>query len=220
MIIVIEEYQKDDERILLIKHTINKGTLITRNDGANLAKGEYLLFIDGDDILINDILEKTYYKAKKNDIDIIQFHSYSGDYYKTFYLSDKERKEEIIYQPELSSLMYYEGGYLHQSEYNIWGKLIKRTTYLQTLESIDNYYLNQNMSLHEDGLILFILFKKAESYLFIKNYGLLYFSNKYSTMRNIRNKDKINKSTKDSFLYLEFMFNYTNNSLYEKNMAS
>ena len=67
---LIEEYQKDDERILLIKHTINKGTLITRNDGANLAKGEYLLFIDGDDILINDILEKTYYKAKKNDIDI------------------------------------------------------------------------------------------------------------------------------------------------------
>ena len=67
---IIEEYQKDDERILLIKHTINKGTLITRNDGANLAKGEYLLFIDGDDILINDILEKTYYKAKKNDIDI------------------------------------------------------------------------------------------------------------------------------------------------------
>ena len=115
--------------------------------------------------------------------------------------------------------MYYEGGYLHQSEYNIWGKLIKRTTYLQTLESIDNYYLNQNMSLHEDGLILFKLLKTAKSYLFMKEYGLLYYSNENSTMRNIRNKDKINKTTKDSFLYLEFMFNYTNNSLYEKNMA-
>ena len=216
---LINYYQKEDKRIILMKHDINKGTLINRNDGAKIAKGEYLLFIDGDDLLVNNILEKAYLKAKKNDIDIIQYQTYSGDFDKTFYCSDIKREEKPIYQPELSNLMYYENGYLHQSEFNIWGKLIKRKVFMEAIKDIDEYYLNQNMSLHEDGLILFILFKKAESYLFIKNYGLLYFSNKYSTMRNIRNKDKINKSTKDSFLYLEFMFNYTNNTLYEKNMA-
>ena len=216
---LIEKFQKEDERIILMKHDINKGTLINRNDGANIAKGEYLLFIDGDDLLVNNILERTYLIAKSKDIDIIQYQHYIGDFYNTFYCSDIKRTDKIIYQPELSSLMYYENGTLHQSEFNVWGKLIKREIYLETLKKIDKYFLNQNMILHEDGLILFMLFKTAKSYLFIKDYGLLYFSNEYSTMRNLRNKNKINKSTRDSFLYLEYMFKYTNNSLYEKNMA-
>ena len=216
---LIEKFQKEDERIILMKHDINKGTLINRNDGANIAKGEYLLFIDGDDLLVNNILERTYLIAKSKDIDIIQYQHYIGDFYNTFYCSDIKRTDKIIYQPELSSLMYYENGTLHQSEFNVWGKLIKRDIYLETLKKIDKYFLNQNMILHEDGLILFMLFKTAKSYLFIKDYGLLYFSNEYSTMRNLRNKNKINKSTRDSFLYLEYMFKYTNNTLYEKNMA-
>ena len=216
---LIEKFQKEDGRIILMKHDINKGTLINRNDGANIAKGEYLLFIDGDDLLVNNILERTYLIAKRKDIDIIQYQHYIGDFYNTFYCSDIKRTDKIIYQPELSSLMYYENGTLHQSEFNVWGKLIKRDIYLETLKKIDKYFLNQNMILHEDGLILFMLFKTAKSYLFIKDYGLLYFSNEYSTMRNLRNKNKINKSTRDSFLYLEYMFKYTNNSLYEKNMA-
>ena len=52
---IINNYQKEDKRIILMKHDINKGTLITRNDGAKIAKGEYLLFIDGDDLLVNNI---------------------------------------------------------------------------------------------------------------------------------------------------------------------
>ena len=75
------------------------------------------------------------------------------------------------------------------------------------------------MCLQEDGLILFILFRKAKSYIFIKEYGTVYYSNQYSTMRNTKNKEKINQSVHDCFLYLEFMFHKTNNTLYEKNMA-
>ena len=146
MIIVlklIKEFQKEDERIILMRHNINKGTLMTRNDGAKIAKGEYLLFIDGDDLLVNNILEKSYLKAKEKNIDIIQFQTYSGDYFKSFYCSNKKRKTEPIYQPELSSLMYYEDNILHQSEFNIWGKLIKRDTFLEGIKSIDNYYIGQ-----------------------------------------------------------------------------
>ena len=216
---LIENLQKEDERIILMKYNINKGTLINRNNGANIAKGEYLLFIDGDDLLVNDILEKVYLKAKRNEIDIIQFQAYISDFYKIFSCSDIKRKETIIYQPELSNLMYYENGYLHQSEFFIWGKLIKRQVYLDTLKKIDKYFLEQNMILHEDGLMLFMLFKTAKSYLFIKDYGLFYCSNKYSTLRNIRNKNQINRTTRNCFLYLEYMFKYTNNTLYEKNMA-
>ena len=53
---LIEKYQIEDPRIKLIKHDKNVGTLINRNDGAISAKGEYLLFIDCDDLLLNNIL--------------------------------------------------------------------------------------------------------------------------------------------------------------------
>ena len=48
---VIEENKKKDERIILLKQKVNKGTLISRNIGALLSKGEYLIFPDTDDIL-------------------------------------------------------------------------------------------------------------------------------------------------------------------------
>jgi len=216
---LIKEFQKEDERIILIEHYINKGTLVTRNDGVKISKGEYLLFLDGDDLLTNNILEKAYLKAKENNIDIVQFQTYSGDFNKSFYCSNLNRTNKIIHQPELSSLMYYENGVLHLSEIFIWGKLIKRKTFLETLKNIDEYYLNQKMTICEDGMMLFMLFRTAKSYLFINDYGLLYFNNEYSTMANLRNKNKINLATKNCFIYLEFMFNYTNNTLYEKNMA-
>ena len=185
-----------------------------------LKGNEYILFIDPDNLLVQKaFLEDLYIKGKTNNIDIIQFQLCEGDFYRTFYCKNTNRTTNPIYQPELSNLMYYEDGYLHQSEFFICGKLIKREIFLEVLNSIDKYYLNQHMILHEDGLTLFILLKKAKSYMFVKDYGMLYFFNKYSTLNNARNKDRINKTIRDCFLYLEFMFNYTNNTLHEKNMA-
>ena len=217
--LLLEQFQKEEERIVLIKHDYNVGTLRNRIDGAKVAKGEYILFVDADDLLVNNILEKIYKKAKEKNFDIVQFLAYSGDYDKSFIIWDSDRKTEPIYQPQLSDLMYYEKGYLHQTECLIWGKLVKREVFKEVITAIGDYFLNQHMTLHEDGLTLFFIFRKAKSYVFIKEYGILYYSNKYSTMKNIRNKEKVNKSAHDCFLYLEFMFYKTNNTLHEKNMA-
>ena len=216
---LIEQYKKEDERIVLLKQEKNRGTLRNRIDGAKIAKGEYILHVDANDLLVNNILEKIYLKAKKKNFDIVQFLAYSGDLENSFIVWNSDRSTEPIYQPQLSNLMYYEKGYLHQTEFLIWGKLIKREVFKEVIDGIGEYYYNQHMSLHEDGLILFILFRKAKSYIFIKEYGTVYYSNQYSTMRNTKNKEKINQSVHDCFLYLEFMFHKTNNTLYEKNMA-
>ena len=216
---LVEELQKEDNRIILLKHEKNKGTLINRIDGAKMAKGEYILYVDADDLLIENILEKVYKIANETNIDIIHFQAYAGDYYRNFYLMTTDRTIEPIYQPNLSNLMYYEKGYLHQTEFIIWGKLIRNSVFKEVINSISEYYLNQHMSLHEDGLLLFLLFRKAKSYKFIKDFGLLYFSNINSTMMNIKKKERINKTVRDCFLYLEFTLEYTNNTLHEKNMA-
>ena len=220
---LIEKYQIEDRRIKLIKHDKNVGTLINRNDAAMSAKGEYLLFIDCDDLLLNNILNTTYNIAKKDDLDIVHFRAYWGKNLVNCYKYENygyTHKTTIIFQPELSDLMYYEyPDKILQTEYNLWGKLIKRNVYIQTLDKIDKYYLQQHMTLHEDGMIIFILFKTAKKYLFLDEFGMFYWRNEHSALAGLRKEENIDKTVRDSFLYLKFMFDYTGDDKKEKDMA-
>ena len=62
-----------DKRIIYLKNDINKRAYYSRNRGILESKGEYIIVIDSDDILINNILIKSYETAKKFDLDIVQF---------------------------------------------------------------------------------------------------------------------------------------------------
>ena len=54
---LIKNYQKQDNRIILIKHEINLGKIKSRTDGIKIATGKYITFLDGDDAFIHkDIL--------------------------------------------------------------------------------------------------------------------------------------------------------------------
>ena len=68
---IIKNIQAIDRRIILIKHSEKKGTLISRNDGIIKAKGEYLIIPDPDDIFLNDILNRAYKKGKEHTVLIM-----------------------------------------------------------------------------------------------------------------------------------------------------
>ena len=57
---IINFLMKNDNRIIYIRHKINKGAFYSRNEGVLFSKGEYVLIIDPDDLLLNDILIKAY----------------------------------------------------------------------------------------------------------------------------------------------------------------
>ena len=121
-----------------------------------------------------------------------------------------------IFQPELSSLIFYGKGYLKQIDYVLWNKLIKRELFIKTLNSISDYYLKQNMITFEDGLINFILYKKAKSFYYLNIIGYYYLGNKYSITFNYKKNNIFEKLIFNNFLYLKFIFQYTNNTKYEK----
>ena len=176
------------------------------------------MILDPDDILLNDILNESYKLAKKYNYDIIRFNAYIGK--KNIFMNKiiKDIINRTIYQPELSFYIFYGKGYLTQIDYVLWNKLIKREVYINALNSINNYYLNKFMIIYEDGLINYMLFKKAKSYYFMKNIGYYYIINKNSIMVNYKkNSEKI---INNIFIYLEFLFQYTNNAIFEKNIAS
>ena len=66
---ICQEFQNCDERIRLYKQK-NKGAGATRNRGIQLARGEYLSFLDSDDFFELDMLQTLYRRAKVTGADI------------------------------------------------------------------------------------------------------------------------------------------------------
>lgn len=65
---IIDRWGKKDSRITAI-HKSNQGVTAARNDGLAIATGEYILFLDGDDYLELNALEKMYKRAKEVKAD-------------------------------------------------------------------------------------------------------------------------------------------------------
>ena len=66
---ILKEYKNKDSRIILLNQE-NSGQSVARNRGIEIAKGEYLGFVDPDDWIDLDYYEKLYNAASTNDTDI------------------------------------------------------------------------------------------------------------------------------------------------------
>ena len=66
---ILKEYQNKDSRIRIITKE-NGGQASARNLGIKEAQGEYIAFIDSDDFIEAEMLEKLYTKANDNNLDI------------------------------------------------------------------------------------------------------------------------------------------------------
>lgn len=92
---LVKEYS--DSRIKIISQE-NKGLAASRNVGIEHANGEYITFLDSDDYLRLDALEKLYAVCQENSLDIaitkiINFYDdnreeYSDDYFDMKFLKD------------------------------------------------------------------------------------------------------------------------------------
>jgi glycosyltransferase involved in cell wall biosynthesis len=54
---IVKEMQKEDSRLQLLEHPINKGLYPTRATGVEHARGDWILFLDSDDEMILDSIE-------------------------------------------------------------------------------------------------------------------------------------------------------------------
>lgn len=76
---ILEEYLKKDDRIRIFSQE-NKGVASARNFALSQCSGEYITFMDSDDIVSCDIIQKSLACAVKNDSDLVINYIYSYDY--------------------------------------------------------------------------------------------------------------------------------------------
>lgn len=85
---ILKEYALKDNRIKIIEQTENKGQGIARNIALDMAKGDYIMFLDPDDWLDLNACEEAYKQITKCDTDICFF-----DYYKFNNNKNNEEKK-------------------------------------------------------------------------------------------------------------------------------
>jgi len=122
----------------------------------------------------------------------------------------KYKKNNIIVrQPQLSYYMFYKdkGRYKEIDGY-LWGKLIKTTIYISSLKIISNHIYYLKLYYGDDRLVNFILLKVANSFKFLKIYGIIYYYNRYSITKSYRKY----RNCYDDLRYIKFLYNFTKNS--------
>lgn len=97
----IREHGKADSRIRLIEMPHCGLAGVMRNEGIRQAKGEYCLFLDGDDFFEPEMLEHSLRKAREDDADICMFDA------RMYYEATKTyKKSNVILKTSISRSRY------------------------------------------------------------------------------------------------------------------
>lgn len=104
---ILNEYATKDKRFIVLSQE-NQGQGVARNKGVELARGEYIQFIDPDDWIELNMLETLYNFAKEHHSQIVKFNytdynDYSGKYKQQDFI--KQIQEEYNY--DLNETPYY-----------------------------------------------------------------------------------------------------------------
>jgi glycosyltransferase involved in cell wall biosynthesis len=142
---ILKKFEAKDERINIFNQN-NSGPGIARNVGMKKSKGEYLMFLDSDDIFKKTMLEELYIKIKENDSDIVICNSQNFEkkkWWKKFYEKNYLINNNIIKQKTFTSLDI-EKDFFNLFIWWPWDKLFKR----KYIENLGIEY--QNLKSSED----------------------------------------------------------------------
>mgnify|MGYP002532583580 CR=1 FL=1 len=148
---ICEHYAKIDSRIILL-NKINGGVSSARNYGLEVAKGDYISFIDSDDYLTVDMIEILVKDVQNTDAEI----AVCG----YWHITESEYKEKIKELKDVNmnkiEILKKPIEYFYSKKYmpNIWNKIFKKSL-------IENIRFDNSIYYGEDFLFCALAFMKA-----------------------------------------------------------
>lgn len=146
----ILKFYNEYDNIVYIKHEKNKRLGAARNTGLSVAKGEYIIFLDGDDYLAEDnVLERIDKLIGKDEIDV----TYLG------FKIEGDREELVLPTEEICTKTYKAA----KDKYpNVWSKCWRRK-YLEDLDlKFPEYRLYEDVLFNYKGIMKAKSFRVAE----------------------------------------------------------
>lgn len=145
---ILEEYKNADSRIRVITHKKNEGLSAARNTGIRYATGEYIFFLDSDDWIDNDYIEKIVKAIKTSKADIIinrsvitekdeitsrYIHPHAEVYQNNTFINFKNAIEDLIW--------------------NAWTKTLKKSFVDKNNLNFPKGFINEDLYFHYTSLI-------------------------------------------------------------------
>ena len=140
---ILEYFTKKDSRVKIIKNDFNQGSGYSRNCGLNVAKGEYIFFLDADDWIDFNAFEVLIKKADENDLDLLFFNeiNFHGETY-DFSMSNLDDELITKYENKVFNHFDLDKKDLFNLSNNIWNKLYRKSF----LEDNDMQFCNENLA--------------------------------------------------------------------------
>ena len=132
---ILRKYQEKDKRIIVITQN-NKGLSASRNKGLDIARGDYIFFLDSDDFIHPQTLEVFYQTALKSNAPVVVSKNYckTGRDVISDALYNTQNVPFSICKSPLKSLYRY-----RLVSAVAWNKLYKREA-LKSFRFIENIY--------------------------------------------------------------------------------
>ena len=184
-------------RLYIIHHEHNRGLSAARNTGTMRAKGDYIYYLDSDDEITENCIEKLMAVAIKNPtIEMVQGNAklniemQPDPIWKQFSIDNAKSNEEV------RACFYHK----HLIPVTAWNKLIKRSFLMQ------NQLLFKEGLLWEDSHWLFFLLKYATSVSFVSDVTYLH---KRRPGSIVTDTDKITEAKHRAIFFHDVLTNLT-----------
>lgn len=157
---ILQEYAKKDYRIKICDK-LNGGSSSARNLGLDIAEGEFILFVDSDDILEKEACDRLYMEILQSGADVIVFGAKVFPQYVA-------HKHAWLWDNLHVNLKHYSGNCIEalfnekSSKPFIWNKCYRRSIIEE-----NHLRFDEQISLGEDNLFLFELFPKTQQIVYI-----------------------------------------------------
>ncbi len=121
---ICREYEQKDPRVRVLDKP-NGGLADARNAGLEAAKGKYIEFIDGDDWIEPDLLERCIAKLEETDADIVIF-----DIYQYFVQTDTKEIISHDYDEKQVYRLYDHPEMITKMKNAAWNKIYRRSLFM------------------------------------------------------------------------------------------
>lgn len=158
---ICDEYAARDSRIKVI-HKRNEGLVRARKSGLEAASGQYIAYVDGDDWIEPEMIEKLYNILMEQNVDIVMCGRFedTGNTHKPVFHGiqegryDKQALLEKVYPNMIVNGRFFEWGILS----HVWDKLFKR-------ESLEKYQMavDDRVTFGEDAACTYPALLNADS---------------------------------------------------------
>lgn len=177
---ILRKFSKKDSRIKIIVNVKKSGCFYSRAVGITKSSGQYLMFLDPDDLLEgNNNLKYLYNHFKATKDDIITFKYI--DKKQKLILSKCQIYNQLITQPKIFNLAFKNN---LVNDDIIWNKLIKRKLIMKVMLLVDHYLYEGKWNHHDDNVLSLFVHKYAKSMRCLKKIIYVYERNKDSVTRN------------------------------------